>query len=347
MKENKLVTLLLIVFPLSIILITFFVAGKVGKPLQSDRSMYVFFNIALLVLVWFLFVIYYRWLFKSKKEEYMKKMVEDLQKNEEIAKKEMVMAKKVQEGLLAMNKPEIDGINLVARCVPAENIGGDFYAFVNKEVGYISHNDTRPGIIEYRDKMDDYLGIVVGDVAGHGVSSALVMTLASGLLSEIGKNKYSPAKVLGEANVDLRNYISNSDISFVTAFYGLLNLKTGQMTYARAGHVNPIILHASGEYEMLENEGVFLGMFTDEVYKDSKIDITQNDKIIMFTDGITEARNRDGEFYGQERLIDLLVSSKGLPVEELQSKIFDDVNEFSQGHLQEDDRTVVILEYLK
>lgn len=345
--EKNIKISLLVILPLFIGLTIFFIAENFYKPFHTGKIFYILLHVFIVFLIWLIFVVYYVWFLKSKETEYMKRMLHVLRRREEIAKKEMVMAKKVQEGLLSMSKPEIEGINVTAKCIPAENIGGDFYTFISKKVGYISHKDTSPGIIQYRDKMDDYLGIVIGDVAGHGVSSALVMTLANGLLSEIGKNRYSPSRVLGEANIDLKNYIANSDISFVTAFYGLLNLVTGQFIYSRAGHMNPIVIKPSGEYYILENEGVFLGMFVDETYKDSKINLEEKDKIILFTDGITEARNKYGEFYGIDRLLNLLITSRGMDISSLQSEIFNSVEKFSEGKPQEDDRTVVILEMNK
>ena len=342
-REKNIRIFVLIIIP-ALVSIAMYIVTENTDPFSSHRPFHIFLHIALILIIWVLFVIYFLWFLKDKESEYMKRMVHVLKRREEIAQKEMVMAKKVQEGLLSMSRPEIDGINISSKCIPAENIGGDFFAFISKKVGYISHKDTSPGIIQYRDKMDDYLGIVIGDVAGHGVSSALVMTLANGLLGEIGKNVYSPAKVLGEANIDLRNYIVNSDISFVTAFYGLLNLVTGQLIYSRAGHVNPVIIKPSGEYQILENDGVFLGMFVDEVYKDNKITLEEKDKIILFTDGITETRNKEGEFYGIDRLINLLISSRNLPVSDIQAEIFRDVESFSGGKPQDDDRTVVIVE---
>ena len=110
---------------------------------------------------------------------------------------EIKMAKRVQQGLLLVESPNIDGINIVKRCIPAENIGGDFFSFICKDHEQMAPHQSTPGIVKYVHSENQHLGIVIGDVAGHGVSSALIMALSAGLFSEIGKQHLSPKKVLG------------------------------------------------------------------------------------------------------------------------------------------------------
>ena len=95
------------------------------------------------------------------------------------------MAKRVQQGLLLVESPKIEGINIAKRCIPAENIGGDFYSFLSKDYDNMSAHQSTPGIVKYVQSENQYLGIVIGDVAGHGVSSALIMALSAGLFQKL------------------------------------------------------------------------------------------------------------------------------------------------------------------
>ena len=189
-------------------------------------------------------------------------------------------------------------------CINAVN----FYTFINKTIQ--TFTKANPGIIEYANKEDSLLGITIGDVAGHGVSSALVMALSSGLLGRIGFNNQSPSIILQRANIDIQKFISQSQISHVTAFYGNINLNDLILTYANAGHPPALIIHKDDSSEKLKTEGIFLGMYPDEVYEEKTYQLKSGDRVFLFTDGIIETFNKNRESFGTKRLKDLAIINK-------------------------------------
>ena len=178
------------------------------------------------------------------------------------------------------------------------------------------------------------------------VSSALVMALCSGLFSQIARNVNSPAVVLTQINKVLKGYIKDSDISFVTAIYAEIDPATRKMVLAKAGHHNPILYRrATHTCELIEVPGVFLGMF-DDSYEDRTVQINKGDRLVLYTDGVTDAMNGNGEFYGEEALKRVIMDAKDAPAEALVAGIFRSVGEFTGLKPPEDDRTVVVVDLL-
>ena len=144
-----------------------------------------------LTTFFFFIVFVYRYIVSLQKEE--ERLTDEINENfvqnlpKERLMNELKMAKRVQQALLLVESPEIEGVNIAKKCMPADNIGGDFYSFVCKDFDQMSAMQRSPGIVKYIQNESQYLGIVIGDVAGHGVSSALIMALSAGLFSEIGK----------------------------------------------------------------------------------------------------------------------------------------------------------------
>ncbi len=258
--------------------------------------------------------------------------------------KELDMARRVQEALLSVEPPVFPGIHLVKKCVPAAELGGDFYAFVSHTDHVLSQKKKVPGIIEYVDAKTNYLGIMVGDVAGHGVSSALVMALSAGILTRLGQNHRLPSVIFNRANNDITHFISNSDISHVTSILGVLNTDTYVFTYATAGHPEGLLLRADGSWEFLAGEGVFLGMFPNEVYTDQTCQLQPGDRLFFYTDGITEAMNDEGDSFGLSRILSLAEHHKQASIEVLETAIFTAVADFCGEKGAHDDQTLVILE---
>lgn len=257
---------------------------------------------------------------------------------------DLKMARRVQEALLSIEPPSVPSIRIAKRCVPAAVLGGDFYAFVSYSNHQLSTRARVPGVIEYVDHRAQYLGVTIGDVAGHGVSSALVMALSSGILNPVGHNEHSPAMILGRANNDIERFISNSEISHVTAFFGMLNTDTYTFTYAVAGHPAGFVLRASGDVEMLFSEGVFLGMFRDETYSERTLQLSKGDRLCLYTDGIMEAFDSQLQAFGVERLCQLALEYQGRSIDSFCDAVFNAVSEFTGSSDARDDQTFVVLE---
>tara|TARA_A100001015_G_C14975461_1_gene707055 strand:+ start:83 stop:1081 length:999 start_codon:yes stop_codon:yes gene_type:complete len=257
---------------------------------------------------------------------------------------ELKMAKRVQQALLLVESPNIDGVNIAKKCIPADNIGGDFYSFICKDFDQMSPQHRSPGIVKYIQSENKYLGIVIGDVAGHGVSSALIMALSAGLFSEIGKRHSSPKKVLEAANKDLMRYIENSQVTHVTAFYGVLNVNTFEFHYCRAGHPNTILQRDSNDIVELESSGSFLGMFDQIQFEENTVQLQKGDRLYFYTDGITEAKGPNGDLFGNDRLKNSIQKLKHEPIGTVLHQLFDEVELYTQYQKATDDRSVVILE---
>ncbi len=253
-------------------------------------------------------------------------------------------AKRVQEALLAIDPPETDKVKIVKRCVPATTLGGDFYTFVNKTYNKLSKVSTIPGVVELVDDHENEIGVTIGDVAGHGVSSALVMALASGLLGRIGFNNKSPAVIMQRSNIDIQKFIATSHISHVTAFYGNINLDNLTLTYSNAGHPSGIIIHKDSSYEMLSTDGIFLGMYPDEVYTEKVYQLASGDRILLYTDGIIETINSNREAFGVNRLIDNALMNQDRDIDYVLELVFEQLYKFREGHEQKDDQTLIVIE---
>ncbi len=253
-------------------------------------------------------------------------------------------AKRVQEALLSIPPPESDKIDIVKRCIPASTLGGDFYTFVNKAIDPISKKTDQKGIIQLLDKPEALLGITIGDVAGHGVSSALVMALTSGILNRIGFNNKSPALILKRANSDIQKFISHSHISHVTAFYSIINLDNLTLKYSSAGHPPGILIRKDLSHHLLATNGVFLGMFPSEDYDEESIQLAVGDRLILFTDGIIETMNSKKETYGIDKLIELAINNNKKSAADFSDLLLKSIDEFRKDEHQRDDQTWVIMD---
>ena len=156
--------------------------------------------------------------------------------------------------------------------IPAKEVGGDFYDFF---------------------KLDDsHLALVIGDVSGKGMASALFMAISRTLLKAIALKGYAPAECLNQVNYLLSQ--DNDSCMFVTLFYGVLNLSTGALTYCNGGHNFPLLLSGEGEVQQLDkSRNMALGIMEAAQYKSSEINIRTGQKLILYTDGITEALNQN------------------------------------------------------
>ena len=173
---------------------------------------------------------------------------------------ELEMARRVQEGLLAISMPELPAVKIGKRCHPAQSIGGDFYVIRSNQIQGQS-KAVIPGVVQYSDHRQGCVDMVIGDVAGHGVSSALVMALTAGLMREILRVAKTPALAFAQVNDTLKTYIGNSQIRYVTACLVRYFPESHRLEWVRAGHPNPLVLR-DGEIIELQADGVFLGMLT-------------------------------------------------------------------------------------
>lgn len=207
----------------------------------------------------------------------------------------------------------------------AKEVGGDFYDFF-----FIDEKN---------------LGFVIGDVSGKGVPASIYMAVSRTMLKAIASQIHDPGKCLDTVNTML---IPESDIStFVTVFYGVLNIETGEVRYCNGGHNLPYVMKKNGSVKQIENtDGLLLGKIEPIYFETKSITLEPGDKIMMYTDGVTEAMDSEEEMYEEERLEKYLSNHLDVPLEKLLKGLVVDVLKFAGKAPQSDDVTMLVLEYL-
>ncbi len=238
---------------------------------------------------------------------------------------ELGLAAVLQQSLLPEKTPENKNFNISCFFKPMEQVGGDYYDFVDLE------NNKK--------------GIIVADVSGHGVSSAFITAMLKiSFLNYAGRIR-SPAKILEKLNRDYCSVIQTGD--FVTAFYAVLDPNQSKITYCGAGHPRPLLFRKKGrDIEYLKSEGFFLGMFEDARYRDSVVGFYPGDRVLIYTDGIVEAFS-DGknEQFGEKRLLQSFKQNARVPVEPMIHKLVESVQQFMQKSRFYDDIALVAVEF--
>ncbi len=262
------------------------------------------------------------------------------EKNQQM-EEDLAMAREIQIALLPREQmsfpadapPEQAPLRFARLYRPAQTVGGDFVHVIPLA--------------------DDSLGIFIADVMGHGVRSALVTTMLRALVEEIGASGADPGRFLTELNRNLAGILSQTgEMMFATAFYLIADAGSGKLRYARAGHPCPVRLRRdTGTVETLECSrplaGPGLCVFKDAVYGTAEADLTGDDTILLFTDGLTEASDPEGELFGDERLQETVRKHADLEVTALVEEVFAEAERFLQGGEFEDDVCIVALNVVR
>lgn len=225
--------------------------------------------------------------------------------------------------------PGCTTIELTGESIPAKVVGGDFFDFFKLS--------------------DQQLGFVIADVTGKGIPAALFMVMARTLIRAVALTNVPPKECLQQVNA-LLSY-ENALSMFTTTFYGILNIDTGHLVYCNGGHNPPCIISKEGEVvELGRGEGVALGAIDpgpelDVLFKEREAQLKVDDTLFLYTDGVTEAANKISEFYGEERLFQLLKQHGSKSIGELAKEVKQDIDKFADGADQADDITMLILRY--
>jgi sigma-B regulation protein RsbU (phosphoserine phosphatase) len=222
--------------------------------------------------------------------------------------------------------PDRDEFGIYAEMYTAKQVGGDFYDFFMLD--------------------EKRLGFVVGDVSGKGVPASLYMAVSRTMLKAIASQLDDPSECLSEVN---RMLIPESDLTtFVTVFYGVLDTHAGTITYSNGGHNLPYILHNDGSVEEVENtDGILMGKFDSIEFDTKTIQLKPFDKLLVYTDGVTEAMNEDKAMYGKSRLEDFLIGRSEYEEEKIVRSVLAEVLKFIGKADQSDDITLMSLGYHK
>ena len=237
--------------------------------------------------------------------------------------RELELARQVQQSMLPRTFPRVAGFNLAARNEPARQVGGDFYDMIWLDA--------------------DHFGIVMGDVSDKGMPAALYMVLTRTLLLAEARREPSPQAALEGVN---RLLLELGDLDgFVSVFYGVVENSTRRMRFARAGHEKPWLLRA-GQVIRLEGQGMVLGVLESDQLRltEEEVQLAVGDRLVLYTDGLTDATNPRGQFFGAERLGPLLASCAGQDANGMCEAIFSALEHYRAELDPFDDMTLMILE---
>ena len=254
-----------------------------------------------------------------------KLLVSEIHVNSEQAKTktELEVAKEIQLATLPGEIATSKDIEIVAELKAAKEVGGDFYDYFKID--------------------DDHTAIVIGDISGKGVPAAMFMMKTITCFKNFVAPNKKPSQILKEVNATL--YDNNHMNMFVTCFLAILDKRTGELEFANAGH-NPPIIGSNFKYRYLKcNPGFVLGGLKDAFVVDEKITLGHGESITLYTDGVTEARNEKGGFYGEERFLNFFNSRDFTCLVEIHHALKDDIAKFTDNYEQSDDITVISLKY--
>jgi sigma-B regulation protein RsbU (phosphoserine phosphatase) len=245
-----------------------------------------------------------------------------------IAKKrmedELNVGRDIQNSMLPKTVPECSEIALCASMDAAREVGGDFY-------DYFMLNDAE-------------LCFCVADVSGKGVGAALFMAMTKLQIKSRAKDDKMPSKILSRVNSDLAQ--DNPECMFVTVFLGTVNLRSGRVTYSNAGHNPPLIKRASGAVVAVpDSHGPLLGVLEGREYGESSVDLGPGDVLLIFTDGVTEAMDREGNLYSDNRLLEIVQGISEVSASSVLKTVRGSVDDFALGAEQSDDITMIALQY--
>jgi len=241
-------------------------------------------------------------------------------REEAAERRELSEALKIQQRLLPQQVPQIDGWELAVSWQPASGVGGDCFDMIRL-------GDTR-------------LAISIADVVGKGIPAALLMSNLQAAVRAFASEAVEPQALCHQVNRILCGNIAEG--RFISFFYSVLDAPTGVMTYTNAGHYLPMLVRADGAVERLGAGGPVLGVLSDAEYEQAHVGIGPGDRLVMFTDGLTEARSAADEEFGEERLLDAAVAHRACSAPALQARLADSVATFTGGRLQ-DDATLIVL----
>lgn len=238
--------------------------------------------------------------------------------------KELDLARQLQLAILPDRFPDITNCSGHARMLPATQMGGDFYDFIQLPDGRVA--------------------MVMADVSGKGVTAAFFMAVARTCINSLVRDQANPGQSLENANNELCR--QNPLDLFVTVFLGIFDPQTGVLEYANGGHNPPLLISADGQTQWIESTGdMALGVLPDMPYIVAKIQLKPGDMLLSYTDGVTEAFNNEQLAYGEERLKQLVTDSHNMHAQSIVEALFTSVSEFADGAPQSDDITIAALRW--
>ena len=233
---------------------------------------------------------------------------------------EVEEAQEIQRRFLPHETPSLRGYQISSTWQPARGVGGDYYDFLPLSRAT--------------------LGICIADVAGKGMPAALVMGNLQAAFRSIAVAESAPETVCEKLNARMCDTLGAD--RFVTFFYAQLDGESRKLRFVNAGHNAPILLRRDGSHTRLESGGGVLGVFPEAQYSSGDAELDAGDRVVFFTDGVTEAADQTTEEFGDKRLLETLQLHQSLDAESIQKNILDAVNEFCAGTWQDDATLIVV-----
>lgn len=235
--------------------------------------------------------------------------------------RELETARQIQRSILPKRPPTVHGLSVAAHYDSMAEVAGDFYDFVVTPTGQ--------------------LGVLVADVSGHGVPAAIVASMVKIALAVQEGEIADPGQVLTRMN---RALCGRFELAYVTATFALIDPTARTLTYAAAGHPSPLLVRATGRVESLDERGMVLGFLPDAPYASATVrDLGGGDRIVFYTDGITEAARTDGEFFGDRQFHDVLTVGLSQPADRFLATLIDQARHWANADFA-DDVTVVVVD---
>ncbi len=260
----------------------------------------------------------------------MKEYISDIKSataEKERLRAELDLATQIQASMLPHDFPPFPDrheFDIYAMMEPAREVGGDFYDFF---------------LID-----QDHLGLVMADVSGKGIPAALFMMIDKTILQSCAMLGRSAAEILNKTNEALTS--NNQTDMFVTVWMGILEISTGKLTCANAGHEYPAIKHADGSFELIKDKhGFVIGGMEGITYKEYTLELSHGDKLFLYTDGVPEATDSENNMYGTDRMITALNKNADGTCEEILRTVRRDISEFVKDAEQFDDLTMMCVRY--
>lgn len=255
------------------------------------------------------------------KDRSLKAKIEELEKSKKLIESELGIARTIQNNLIPDSMIDFDGAEFYSIYKPMDQIGGDLYDFL---------------FFPEKNK----IGIFISDVSGHGVPAALIASMVKILLTTAGVNRTSPSGLLQFINNEL---VGLTGDNFLTAFYGIFDSHDGTLSYSRCGHCYPLLLR-KGEIIPVRSSGTIMGLVKDIVIEEQIVELYKSDKVLFFTDGLTEASDINHVQFEDFMIDQVLPVIAGLDIKSLIKRLYESLAFFMSNNQPDDDICIVGME---
>lgn len=233
---------------------------------------------------------------------------------------ELDEARRIQESLLPAKLPQLNGLDLAASWRPAREVGGDYFDAIKLS--------------------EDRVALCVADIEGKGLPAAMLMANLQAVVRSLARQSIAPARLCELVNQTMLENALGSKL--ISMFYGIADLKQSSLTYVNAGHLPPMLLRTDGTIERLCEGGMLLCVNADSQYQAGQVSLRPGERLLVFTDGVTECLDANGEEFGDERLLQIMSNHSALDAESLHQQIIEAIAEYSNQHFQ-DDVTMLVM----